>query len=1125
MKTNLFKISLIAIVCGWWASFFHAEASELYPFKYSSILSSGDWVKVRTSESGIYEITYDELIGMGFKNPQNVGVFGKGGTALPINFTDGKAPLITDDLAPVATWHHNNRIYFYACATEEIAFNPSSSLFERRSRNIYSLDGAYFLSESPEAMMISMNDKPLGNSSSYYLGFDYAYHEEDIFHNTTKTGQLFWGENLLTDSYSWQLSLPLIDNNAKARLECRVFAADKSSGIFQYGVRQATSGNISFNVRHPEPGSGSKSNPEFMHMANSISSLSIPGTEAEVYAKISNAKGDFINLDYWILTYGKIVPDFSLSNQPQERFTVVRKGTRPGVIPVESDKEIVAFDVTNPAAVGLLAKESEGKEINFYFDPSKSYRNLIFCDLSRSQKKVLGFKKIANSDLHFMASHGADFLIITVPKFMDFANRLADLHRKYDGIDVLVVSTEDVYNEFSGGIPDPMAYRAMMKATYEGSQERLKNLLLVGPEYGNFRNVLSGDDPENYIIAFQDNKVSADTDAAHAMDFMGFADDYIFTNLQNNTMHVGVGILPFSSLEESEMYLRKAERYLADTDKAAIVNEALSIGGSGDNHTHDAQSVSLKEFWDAYNPDLQVNAVVAIDAYGKKNSTEKIFSDLRYGKLLTAYCGHGSSLGLNNPITIRTTDVLRIQNSKPSFMIICACDISHPDRAMSGLGERIVTSTENGMVGSILASRTVWSGQNFELAKLISSSLFVDPAGAKTTGNGSQVAYYREETPTIGEVFARAKTISNYSNSLAYMYIGDPALRIPVPLRRIQGKTSLSGKGYPRQTIKVSGTIGVRDSIHLNDTIHIGEYILDKDTRYNGKIVAKLMAPKRVEKSKDLVSGASNNTKELYVTYLDDRLSEFSAEVKNGAFDFSITLPEDADIYAGESLQLMLSAYDPSRQLASAGYLLIPIGEGISGVGTDNSTPTLNAIISDKTPVITIKVGDNNSLGAACLRAEIDGKPVRAFLRDADADSKHLEFAIFTDNIEKGIHTLSLCASDAVGNKAEEEIEFEKADFSAPLSLIPEYKAAADELSFSIEGEDAESLLIIIENENHDLVIQSLVKGNSYLWNCSDSSSKRVKPGLYRAKVISSNDISTPLFSEWVNFAILEIPN
>ena len=458
-------------------------------------------------------------------------------------------------------------------------------------------------------------------------------------------------------------------------------------------------------------------------------------------------------------------------------------------------------------------------------------------------------------------------------------------------------------------------------------------------------------------------------------------------------------------------------------------------------------------------------------------------------------------------------------------MIICACDISHPDRAMSGLGERIVTSTENGMVGSILASRTVWSGQNFELAKLISSSLFVDPAGAKTTGNGSQVAYYREETPTIGEVFARAKTISNYSNSLSYMYIGDPALRIPVPLRRIQGKTSLSGKGYPRQTIKVSGTIGVRDSIHLNDTIHIGEYILDKDTRYNGKIVAKLMAPKRVEKSKDLVSGASNNTKELYVTYLDDRLSEFSAEVKNGAFDFSITLPEDADIYAGESLQLMLSAYDPSRQLASAGYLLIPIGEGISGVGTDNSTPTLNAIISDKTPVITIKVGDNNSLGAACLRAEIDGKPVRAFLRDADADSKNLEFAIFTDNIEKGIHTLSLCASDAVGNKAEEEIEFEKADFSAPLSLIPEYKAAADELSFSIEGEDAESLLIIIENENHDLVVQSPVKGNSYLWNCSDSSSKRVKPGLYRAKVISSNDISTPLFSEWVNFAILEIPN
>jgi hypothetical protein len=50
------------------------------------VLAQGKFVKVKLAETGIYKLTYEDLVSMGI-NPANVRVFGYGGGVLDQNFT------------------------------------------------------------------------------------------------------------------------------------------------------------------------------------------------------------------------------------------------------------------------------------------------------------------------------------------------------------------------------------------------------------------------------------------------------------------------------------------------------------------------------------------------------------------------------------------------------------------------------------------------------------------------------------------------------------------------------------------------------------------------------------------------------------------------------------------------------------------------------------------------------------------------------------------------------------------------------------------------------------------------------------------------------------------------------
>jgi phosphohistidine swiveling domain-containing protein len=80
-----------------------------------------------------------------------------------------------------------------------------------------------------------------------------------------------------------------------------------------------------------------------------------------------------------------------------------------------------------------------------------------------------------------VATPDVDMIIITYPEFEAEAKRHAENRKSSDGLTILVVTPEQVYNEFSSGAQDPTAIRDYMRAVYKKTEgEYPKYLLLFG---------------------------------------------------------------------------------------------------------------------------------------------------------------------------------------------------------------------------------------------------------------------------------------------------------------------------------------------------------------------------------------------------------------------------------------------------------------------------------------------------------------------------------------------------------------------------------------------------------------------------------------------------------------------
>ena len=86
---------------------------------------------------------------------------------------------------------------------------------------------------------------------------------------------------------------------------------------------------------------------------------------------------------------------------------------------------------------------------------------------------------------------GSSFVIISPKEFLSAANRLK-AQREIAGINYIktaVVDVEKIYNEFSCGIPDPVAVRNFLKYGFDNWTERPVYVLFFGDGSYDYKNI------------------------------------------------------------------------------------------------------------------------------------------------------------------------------------------------------------------------------------------------------------------------------------------------------------------------------------------------------------------------------------------------------------------------------------------------------------------------------------------------------------------------------------------------------------------------------------------------------------------------------------------------------------
>ncbi len=1085
-------------------------APSIMRFAPNSRLAEGNWVKIGVDESGVYEISHATLRAMGFSNPERVGLYGKGGKQMEMNFVDQAGrPLYTDDLSPVPVLHHEGKLYFYAQGTTTFSINTAAEqttdgFFSNSGRNIYSDLGYYFLSDSERVVTmehVKAPDPNAGYASEVTYGYGRVSHEVDLYHNNTSSGQIFYGEDMLAQPdglLTWPAHLNDAIVGMPAMMECTMYLDYNSKATWSYGVLESDEIEDT-KVDTVQTTSMRTISPKFTN-------FTLPAEDVNIFVKlVSNKEVPPANLDQWVLTYPRAIPSLRGAegkriNQDMIAFPNLHRGDR-AVIRIPEGATYLGIDISLPLLPRFMEVAADGADgmaaIDYTYNLPEPPSAIIF-DPLLPQKQIKGFQTgyscIRNQNLHAQAAEGAELIIICIPQLKEVAERLAEIHLAHDGIRTLIATTDECYNEFSAGVPDPMAYRALVKATMT-SPVKAKNVLLLGPLYADFRGIISERQQSEGIIAYQAPTISQERGAHNANDIIGMMDDYIsLSNVHTNRMQVGVGILPVRYPAEAQTLIEKIEKYLEAEDIEYYLNAFTNIGGVGDSHTHAEQAILLSQHIDKVANYGAINTDLPIDAYGYLEAQRKLFNDLDEGRLMVAYYGHGSCFKLNQEGDFfNASDVYRLRNRKLPFMGFAGCSLTNSDRGARGLGESLVVSTPYGAIGSLLATRETWSGENAMLFDYFYTSLFREGFDENSPRHKSNI--------TAGEALAQAKTKSSNNNELGYQLLGDPAIVLPVPTREVKFSQSTASAIQIGQRNTVSGYVANAEGN--------GEV----DPEFNGRVVLRIMRPSETVISENLCSG---DAKQLRLTVNDSQVAMGVGEVVNGQFTVSFFLPASIENAVGKVGRIHAAVYDPKQRTAGGG-LASPVyhkDAEATELEADMMPPVVEHFEFDQDEMeLQIRVSDNlalcydhNPLNPS-FRMLLDGREDATATNVSpilDEACVAYERRIPLSDLSEGMHTASVTVSDAAGNRTTAETTFYYNPYEGAYAIRLLNGVVADGGTFAAVADFPSEADIVILNAAGLQVRREKFEGGAFEWDACDQDGSRVEPGLYKAYIIQT---------------------
>ena len=1107
---------MLALLCASTAGAFNTSI-----YATQSKLSTGKWVKISIPENGVYEITYTELREMGFTNPSKVHVYGKGGNRISEKL-DGSA---TDDLNQVPILRTGNKICFYgngpvAFTLSDYSTNPHFT----RVFNPYSQVGCYFLTEDaePDRTPVEKVASPVSEYVNNPLSLGYFFHEYELT-SLTSTGKEMLGEDFSRQQVFVDYHLPhLADSTIVVQT---AIAAYTTGSMFAGSVLH--SGGISDTTLYSQSSSriNQPTNYVYYNFASPYAKQKlIKPAERGQYEPIITPSADGITasiarLDYFILTYKQ---ENILADAPDNQLLMgygVTRGQDRFMLPNAPSSTIVWF-INNPHSPMVIPtipyNDEAGTGVSF-FSTAVSRSMYVAFDPAKTLKKISGYKPVENQNLHAMQV--PDFLIITTDAYLEQANRLADLHRAVDGIDVAVVTQNQVFNEFSSGTRDAMAYRLLCKMLYDRDNSKFKNLLLMGT--GSFDNrEIMGQHPDD-LLTYQSDNSNIENTSFTSDDFFGLLDDNSGTNIPNDKLRIGVGRITCADADEARSDVDKIVEYYANPDYGVWRNNTLVSSDSPDQGEYMFQG---QGYQNQIEEDLHTGMHVSTVhnsmyprstlepsfAVARKTATEAkraMSNYLKSGAYFATYVGHAgpSSFTKQNRMWI-TGDVARTTYPHyPIFSTAC-CDVAHYDNDTRGIAELMFHKRDGGAIALLTSSRMVFSSQNDRLNQYFINALF---------------SYDRKGVmPTLGEAYRDSKlgfTSANV-NKMSFFLLGDPAMKVNYPISRFN-ITSVNGTDMTgSQTAQITPL----------SRFEIKAQVVDEegniDTGFNGDATVSLYDKEKVFTT---LSFFGSGDRDIYVDR--PKLAEITGHVTNGMFTGTMIAPRVTLEHLNDTLMMLIRVYahktgsDYMVNGFTKQVMMMPFNE--STAINDNEAPVITAMyMNDEATfadgsvvapnsVLYISASDNEGISmqsnsvANTMKLQLDGgkqsyEDVVCYAT-ADDGGKVVKIEFPVSNLTVGLHTLTYTVSDMLGNQASRTISFVVGQGSAAdlvADKMPAFLDSDNMISIDVKTELSvlPEMTVRITDALGRLVWMTNAGSFPVTWDMKDMNGNKVPAGLYR---------------------------
>ncbi|NOX46505.1 MAG: hypothetical protein GXO89_05950, partial [Chlorobi bacterium] len=212
----------------------------------NSVLSSGDWYKIAVEQTGIHQITYDDLVSYGIDpgqiNPKQIRLYGNGNGMLPeandaFRYDDLQENAIFVSGEDDGVFDPGDYVLFYGEGPTDWKLNEETGLFEHRV-NLYSDFTFYFLNfDLGDGKRIEKQN--LSTAAPTYTSFalqDYYYHELEL-ENLIHSGKQWVGDrfdNVL--EYSFEIDFPNLITTAPVNFATSVLARSSLASHFSFTI-------------------------------------------------------------------------------------------------------------------------------------------------------------------------------------------------------------------------------------------------------------------------------------------------------------------------------------------------------------------------------------------------------------------------------------------------------------------------------------------------------------------------------------------------------------------------------------------------------------------------------------------------------------------------------------------------------------------------------------------------------------------------------------------------------------------------------------------------------------------------------------------------------------------------